>query len=179
MADHFNNMRSFALGDEKALLMASWPKGRPKVPFPYFSEVMTGFEYTAAVGMLYEGMEDKGLEMIKNIRKRFDGLKRNPFDETECGHHYARAMASWSAVLALSGFHYSAIKKTITFTSKPGNYFWSNGYAWGVCEIKNDEVSLKVLHGKLELDSLTLSGIGSKNIKHVVISESQSLTIQL
>lgn len=179
MADHFNNMRSFALGDEKALLMASWPKGRPKVPFPYFSEVMTGFEYTAAVGMLYEGMENQGLEMIQNIRERFDGLKRNPFDETECGHHYARAMASWSAVLALSGFHYSAIEKTITFTSKPGNYFWSNGYAWGVCEIKNDEVSLKVLHGKLELDSLTLSEIGTKNIEHFVINESQSLLIQL
>ena len=179
MANHFNNMRSFALVDEKALLMASWPKGRPKVPFPYFSEAMTGFEYTAAVGMLYEGMENKGIDVIQNIRERFDGLKRNPFDEAECGHHYARAMASWSAVLALSGFHYSAIEKAITFTSNPGIYFWSNGYAWGICEIKNDEVTLKVLHGILELESLTLSGIGTKDIETFVISTSQSFTIQL
>jgi non-lysosomal glucosylceramidase len=62
MAGHFNNMRSYALGEESALLMASWPKGRPKVPFPYFSEVMTGFEYAAAIGMIYEGMEPEGHE---------------------------------------------------------------------------------------------------------------------
>ncbi|MCK7489588.1 MAG: non-lysosomal glucosylceramidase [Anaerotruncus sp.] len=33
----------------------SYPKDRPAKPFPYFTEVMTGFEYAAAVGMLYEG----------------------------------------------------------------------------------------------------------------------------
>ena len=59
--DHFNNMRSFALGDENALLMASFPKGRPQYPFPYFPEAMTGFEYTAAIGMLYEGQIQEGL----------------------------------------------------------------------------------------------------------------------
>ena len=79
MFGHFNNMRSYAMGDEKALLMASWPKGgRPKIPFPYWSEVMTGFEYTAAIGMLYEGMQRQGLEVIKNIRDRYNGKKRNP-----------------------------------------------------------------------------------------------------
>ncbi len=57
---HFNCMRSFALGDEAVLLMADYPKDRPKNPFPYFSEVMTGFEYTAAVGMLYEGQTEAG-----------------------------------------------------------------------------------------------------------------------
>ena len=71
---HFNNMRSYVLGDEAGLLMASWPKGRLKTPFPYFSEVMTGFEYTAAVGMIYEGMNDDGLKCIRAIRERFDGL---------------------------------------------------------------------------------------------------------
>ena len=58
--DHFNNMRSYTIGDEKGLLMASWPNGRLEVPFPYFAETMTGFEYTAATGMIYEGMENDG-----------------------------------------------------------------------------------------------------------------------
>ena len=102
MRDHFNNMRSYALGEESGLLMASWPKGRPKIPFPCFSEVMTGFEYTAAVGMIYEGMEEEGLQVMQNIRDRYDGAKRSPFDEAECGHHYARAMASWASVVALT-----------------------------------------------------------------------------
>lgn len=35
---HFNNMRSYVMGEEAGLLMASWPKGRLEVPFPYFAE---------------------------------------------------------------------------------------------------------------------------------------------
>ncbi|MCP3931065.1 MAG: hypothetical protein GY705_18435, partial [Bacteroidetes bacterium] len=161
--DHFNNMRSYAMGDEKALLMASWPNGgRPKIPFPYWSEVMTGFEYTAAIGMLYEGMESEGLDCIKNIRDRYDGQKRNPFDEAECGHHYARAMASWAGLLAESGFLYSAVDKSIKFTDKPGKYFWSNGSAWGMCEITENGANLEVLHGNIELNNLQ---VGENNIK--------------
>jgi hypothetical protein len=167
MFEHFNNMRSYAMGDEKALLMASWPNGgRPTIPFPYWSEVMTGFEYTAGIGMLYEGMENEGLETIKNIRDRYDGLKRNPFDEAECGHHYARAMASWAGIIAESEFQYSAIDKSIKFTDKPGNYFWSTGTAWGMCEITKNgkvyKVTIEVLHGNMALNKLQ---IGENNLK--------------
>ena len=70
---------------------------------------MTGFEYCAAVGMLYEGMEEDALTCINAIRRRHDGAKRNPFSESECGHHYARSMASWSAIIALSEFQYSGV----------------------------------------------------------------------
>jgi len=156
MANHFNNMRSYALGDESALLMASWPKGRPKVPFPYFSEVMTGFEYTAAAGMIFEGMEQEGLEVIRNIRARYDGSKRSPFNEAECGHHYARAMASWASVLAITGFQYSALDKTINFKNKIGKWFWSNGYAWGTCQISDDFIVLNVKKGILNVDQVML-----------------------
>ncbi len=138
LKDHFNCFRSYALGNEAALLMASYPKSRPVNPFPYFTEVMTGFEYTAAIGMLYEGLEEEGLRCIQNIRDRYDGFKRNPFDEAECGHHYGRAMASWSAVLALTGFHYSAVNKSMAFNAAEGKHFWSNGYQYGTVEIKDN-----------------------------------------
>lgn len=151
---HFNNMRSYVMGHESGLLMASWPKGRLKVPFPYFAEVMTGFEYCAAVEMMYEGMEDKALTCIKAIRDRHDGARRNPFSEAECGHHYARSMASWAAVLASSGFHYSAVSGCMQITDRPGRYFWSNGYAWGVCEVSDSNVSIEVLKGSLNLRKL-------------------------
>lgn len=161
MSDHFNNMRSYAMGDEKALLMASWPRGgRPVIPFPYWSEVMTGFEYAAGVGMLYEGLEKEGLEVIRNIRARYNGSKRNPFDEAECGHHYARAMASWSSVLALSGFHYSGVDKRVKFTDRPGTYFWSNGSAWGEFVIRETEglkeAEFHVMSGEILLESFQL-----------------------
>ena len=134
--DHFNPMRSFALSDERALLMCSFPRGgRPQTPVPYYAEVMTGFEYAACVHMLYEGMIEEGLACIANIRARYDGRRRNPFDEAECGHHYARAMISWAAVLALTGFEYCAADATITFAHRCGEHFWSTGYAWGTCGI--------------------------------------------
>lgn len=170
LSEHFNCMRSFALGDESALLMASYPKTRPENPFPYFTEVMTGFEYTAAVGMLYEGQIENGLKCIRNVRERYDGKKRSPFDEAECGHHYGRAMTSWSAPLALSGFHYSGVDKTMSFTAKPGTYFWSNGYAWGTSKIEGNKVTLNVLYGKIELSGLSLDGLGSVKLRNTVMS---------
>lgn len=183
--EHFNNMRSHAMGDEKALLMVSYPKGgRPEVPFPYWSEVMTGFEYTAAIGMLYEGMEAEGLEVIRNIRSRYDGSKRNPFDEAECGHHYARAMASWAGVLAQSGFQFSAVEQSMQFHPKTGKWFWSNGSAWGTCLISNENgnwvVDLKVLHGEASLKSFQLGEGLKKRFKEVqTVGEGNRLTFEL
>ena len=148
----FNNMRSYVMGHEAALLMASWPKGRLEVPFPYFPEAMTGFEYCAATGMLYEGLEAEGLRCIEAIRERFDGERRNPFNEPECGHHYARSMASWSAVLALSEFHYSGVDKAFHITGKPGKWFWSNGSAWGSVTVTAETAILEVIEGSLSLE---------------------------
>jgi len=161
---HFNCLRSFVLGDEAALLMASYPKNRPENPFPYFTEVMTGFEYVAAIGMLYEGQVKNGLQCIRNIRDRYDGKKRSPFNEAECGHHYARAMASWAAVLALTDFHYSGVEKTMIFAAQNGKFFWSNGYAWGTCSLKTVKnifrVELSVLYGEVTLSRFILRGFG-------------------
>jgi len=182
--DHFNNMRSFALGDEAALLMAAYPHERPESPFPYFAEVMTGFEYTAAVGMLYEGLTDDGLLCIKNIRDRYDGRKRSPFDEAECGHHYARAMASWAAVLALTGFHYSAVNRAMRFNEKSGNYFWSNGYAYGMVnkqqQGKKMKVQLSVLNGPLSLRQFELRGFKPIAFKKTrVLGDGQSIEFEM
>jgi non-lysosomal glucosylceramidase len=178
-AGHFNNMRSYVLGDESGLLMADYPHGRPRIPFPYFNEVMTGFEYTAAVGMLQEGMEAEGLRCIEAIRARYDGRKRSPFNEAECGHHYGRAMASWAAVLAWTGFQWSGVTGTVRFAAREGKSFWSNGWAWGTCEQRRTgdgvQVTLKVLHGSLTLGQVELVGIGRLVLDDTVaVSEGES-----
>ena len=166
--DHWNNMRTFALNDEAAMLICSWPKGgRPKIPFPYFSEVMTGFEYQAAVHLIYEEFIEQGLSVIRGIRARYDGKRRNPWDEAECGHHYARAMASWGAVLGLSGYHYSGVKQELGFRPRinPQEFqtFWSTGKAWGSfrqSQIGNSqEAELSVKHGEITLKTLSLGWI--------------------
>lgn len=171
---HFNSMRTFALADESALLMAAYPKKRPRQPFPYFTEIMTGFEYTAAVGMIYEGMTREGLKCIGDIRARYDGRKRSPFNEAECGHHYARAMASWAAVLALTGFRYSGVEKYMEFarSTRASTVFWSNGAAWGTCAQKRSgkavRVTLTCLHGTLKLKRFSLAGYGTTDFGRMV-----------
>jgi len=170
--DFFNCMRSFAMGEESGLLMAGYPRGRPDNPFPYFTEVMTGFEYAAAIGMIFEGRTETGLSCIRDIRARYDGLKRNPFDEAECGHHYARAMASWAAVPALTGYHYSGVDKSMEFAPRAGTHFWSNGRAWGNCRIEEKksgwEVEIALLGGGLEMAKFRLSGAGIRSFSRLL-----------
>ncbi len=145
---------------------------------------MTGFEYTAAIGMLYEGMQQEGLEIIKNIHDRYDGQKRNPFDEAECGHHYARAMASWAGIIQQSGFRYSVVYKTIRFSNKEGNYFWSNRSSWVMCEIleteKSYQVNFSVEYGKTELKNFALGKDIIEEFKQsIILKENESVKFEL
>ena len=166
LENHWNNMRTYALGDEAGLLMASWPNGdRPRVPFPYWGEIMTGFEYQAAVHMIFEGMIDEGLEVIKAIRRRFDGLRRNPWNEHEAGHHYARAMASWAAIPALSGFRYSAVTRRVELAPRwrPDAFqcIWTTCSGWGrvrqSIEDGKQTVRWEVLSGELNVREMAFS----------------------
>lgn len=156
--DHFNHLRNYVFADETAVLMGTYPHGdRPARPFPYYNEVMTGFEHTLAAHLIYEGMVDDGIALVGYIRERYDGRKRSPFNEAECGHHYARAMAAWAEVLALSGFHYSAADKTMTFNAPDGTYFWSTGDAWGTCAITDGKGELTTLYGEVSVDKLVVN----------------------
>src|SRR5690606_12111223 len=92
---------TFALGTEPGLLLCTWPKGgKLSLPFPYATEVWTGVEYQVAAHLIALGRVDKGLEIVRACRKRYDGRTRNPFSETEAGHWYARALASYSLLQA-------------------------------------------------------------------------------
>ncbi len=171
--DYFNNMRSYALGDEAGLVVTSYPdpSKRPAIPLSYAFEAWTGVEYTAAAGMLYMGMDKEATRVIKVIRNRYDGFKRNPFNEEECGNHYVRAMASWSAIIALSKFHYSGVDKTFSITACPGNYFWSNGYSWGNVSVKGNKIVIAVHYGSLHIRSI---GSGS----HKALNLKQAMTVE-
>jgi uncharacterized protein (DUF608 family) len=175
--DHFNNMRSYALGDEAGLMLTAYPdpSKRPTIPLSYGFEAWTGLEYTAATGMFYEGLDEEAKKVITDVRDRYDGYKRNPFNEEECGNHYARAMASWSAIVALSGFNYSAVSKTYTITSTPGNYFWSNGHSWGNVTVSTNKVIIAVHYGKLDVQTIKLSNGKELRLKKTIsIGENSS-----
>ena len=171
---HESVQRVFALNDEAGLIICEYPHGkRPEFPMPYFAEVMTGFEYSAATLMIYMGMVSEGVELIENIRRRYDGERRDPWNEAECGYHYARAMASWAAIPALSGFRYDAVEKGLVVKPRiqPRRFssFWSTGSGWGSFSqhIQQEKMrfSLLIRHGQLTCRSLTLgleSATGTK-----------------
>ena len=158
-SDHANVQRMYALNDESGLLLCSWPNGgRPEIPFVYSDEVWTGIEYQVATHLIYEGFIEEGLKIVEACRSRHDGIKRSPWNEVECGHHYARSLASYGVLLALTGFQCDAVSKTLTF--KPAvnkdNFkgFFCCADGWGIYRQTVDEngdcsAEIEVLQGDL------------------------------
>jgi uncharacterized protein (DUF608 family) len=174
---HNNIQRVYALNDEKGLLLCSWPKGnRQTYPFPYSDEVWTGIEYQVAGHLVFEGLLKEGLSIVKGARDRYDGEKRNPWNEVECGNHYARAMASWSVLLALSGYHYDGVNKKIEFNPCINEIdfksFYSCGTGWGqftqTKTDKNINQSLSIDFGSLKFKSY-LFGLKDKKIDDMFV----------
>lgn len=166
LSEHHNCQRTYALNDEGGLLACSWPNGgRPLYPFPYADEVWTGMEYQVAAHLMYEGMVKEGLQIVEAARRRHDGIARNPWNEFECGHHYARAMSSWSLLLALSGYRYSAPERRLGFAplvdARDFRCFFSAGESWGSFSqtIKGGRMTagVELRHGRLALRTLQLA----------------------
>jgi non-lysosomal glucosylceramidase len=162
LAEHDSVQRTYVLNDEPALLVCDYGKGkRPEIPFPYFAEAWTGLEYSTAALMIYQGMIERGVQCITEVRKRYDGVRRNPWDEPECGHHYARAMASWSGLLALSGFRYGGAERRVIAAPRGGapfRSFWSAGPGWGTFTLSPRRFSLGVVEGSLPVRRVEFTG---------------------
>ena len=160
---HPNTQRLYALNDEKGLVLCSWPRGqRPALPFVYSDEVWTGIEYQVAAHLIYEGLLYEGLAITKAVRDRYDGERRNPWNEVECGSHYARALASWSLLTALSGYEWSAPERRLAFRPRVAaedfRTLFTTGSGWGTFAERiragGATAALELLFGTLELKSL-------------------------
>ncbi len=105
---------TYACGAEGGLVLCTWPKGGElSLPFVYSNEVWTGIEYQVASHLMRMGGVNEGLDIVRTCRDRYDGRVRNPFDEYECGHWYARAMSSYALLFGLSGARYDAVEKVL------------------------------------------------------------------
>lgn len=129
--------RDFAKPGEAGLFTCTWPKS-PHLGdrgVRYRDEVWSGIEYQVAAHMLREGMLTEGLSIVRGIHERYDGKKHNPFNEVECGDHYARALASWSCLLAITGFECDVPAGMLGFAPRLGpadfRSFFSAGTGWG------------------------------------------------
>ena len=177
LVGHDSVQRTYVLNDEPALMVCDYGKAeRPHVPFPYYAESWTGQEYLAAAHLLFAGMTREGLEAVHNVRARYDGERRNPWNEPECGYHYARAMSSWSTLLAASGFHYHGGRQSLTIKAAPGlRCFWSTATGWGTFHVTASGAVLRVDHGTLALRTCTVNG--RKSTPNATLSEGHELTV--
>ena len=160
--------RWYAMAGEGGLLMCSWPRGEAqRVPGgfdAYFNECMTGFEYQAAWHMIAEGMVMEGLAVARMIHDRYHALRRNPWNEVECGDHYARAMASYGVFLAACGYEHHGPRGHLGFAPRltPENFRapFTTAEGWGTFSQKTEGRTLKaeveVKWGKLRLRTLAL-----------------------
>ncbi|MGV8978528.1 MAG: GH116 family glycosyl-hydrolase [Cellulomonas sp.] len=162
LSEHHSVQRTYALGHEAGLLLCSWPHGgRPRIPFVYSDEVWTGIEYQVAAHLIFEGLVDEGLTLVRAVRARYDGTNRNPWNEVECGNHYARSLASWAVLIAMTGAQYDATARSLAFASAQGGAletFFSTGSGWGRASIDDTGVTLTLDFGTLALDDLTVGG---------------------
>ncbi len=161
MGDFANPWRIFSLNDESGSVICDYPSyvRKPKIPVPYCEETMTGFEYSFAGLLFSKGKFEDGNKVVKAIRDRFDGKKRNPWNEFECGSNYARSMASYALLPILSGFEFDLPKRHLGFNPYKKDGFsciWSVENAWGKFKIDKSKVTLTLAEGEIKLSSLGL-----------------------
>ncbi|MCD2425371.1 non-lysosomal glucosylceramidase [Niabella pedocola] len=157
---HVNPQRpAYALGSEGGLLLCTWPKGgKLSLPFVYSNEVWTGIEYQVAAHLMMMGKVKEGLDIVRACRNRYNGKVRNPFNEYECGHWYARAMSSYGMLQGLTGLRYDAVDKTIYIRSRVGDFtsFLSTATGFGTVTYRNKKASLKVVHGTIDVSEIRI-----------------------
>jgi hypothetical protein len=185
LSEHANAQRpGYAMGREPGLLLCSWPRGgKPTLPFVYSDEVWTGIEYQVAAHLIQEGFVEEGLTIVKAVRSRYDGRTRNPWNEYECGNWYARAMASYALLPALSGFRYSAVDRTLWFgprlSVRPFASFFSTASGFGTIALDDHSISLRMIEGELAIDNLHLAlPSGSKSLAWKITARPGSVAIQ-
>ncbi len=160
LSTHANPQRpTFAMGNDGGLLLCTWPHGNePLLPFVYSNEVWTGIEYQVASHLMLLGCVDEGLDIVRTCRKRYDGRRRNPFNEYECGHWYARAMSSYGLLQGLTGAGYDAVTKTLRVDSQIGDFksFLSTDSGYGSVIFEDGKVRLEVVEGKIPVGKIDI-----------------------
>lgn len=173
MRDVVNMWRVFAVNDEGGSIMCDYPEGayKPRIPITYCEECMTGFEYQFAGMLMYEGYKKEAIEVVAAIRDRYDGKKRNPWNEIECGSNYVRAMASFALLPIISGFSFDLPNFKMGFNpicdTKDFKCIWSLGTGWGNVKTCENKARINLKSGSVTLSALYLPFI--KNAEKLII----------
>lgn len=173
--------RTLAAKGEAAMVNGAWPQVK-RQPFENThdkDDVWTGLEYESACDMINEGNLDEAFVIIRSIDERYDGVKRNPWNEIEGANHYSRAMQSWNVLLSISGFTFDGPAGKIGFAPKitPNNFksFFSAAKGWGTFEQKQtknkQECIIMLKYGTLSLTQISVDIPAGETIESVKINQ--------
>jgi len=98
------------------------------------------------------GRMREGLAIVRACRNRYDGTVRNPFDEYECGHWYARAMSSYALLQGLTGARYDAVDKILYLRPRvKGDFraFLATATGFGTVGMQDGQPFLDVKYGSI------------------------------
>ena len=182
--------RWYAVEGNAGLVMCSFPHGKvepksgKKNYAGYLNECMTGFEWQVAAHMIWEGMVEKGLAIGKAIYDRYLPKDRNPYNEIECSDHYARAMASYAAFMAVCGYRYDGPEGKLAFGPRmqQDNFraAFTTAEGWGrfsqTVQGGRQENAIELRYGKLHLKQLALDAApGTQASKAVVTLDGRDI----
>lgn len=201
--------RWYAVAGEAGLLMCTFPRkdwdyekakggaGKGAWAAMYFNECMNGFEHQVAGHMIWEGMVQEGLAVERAVHDRYHASKRNPWNEVECGDHYARSMASYGVFIAACGFTYNGPAGQIGFAPRltPENFKapFTAAEGWGTYSQRSEGSGLRseiaVKWGKVHLRTIALvaptqtgavvAKVGEKRVEASVVCREGKATVSL
>jgi len=112
--------------------------------------------------MMWHGLIYRALAHTRTLHDRYHGSKRNPWNEVECGSHYARSMASYGLFTGICGFQYHGPKGYIAFSPRltPEDFraAFTSANGWGTFSQKRNgktqTENIELKWGKLRLKTL-------------------------
>ena len=180
-----NFLRAFAVNDERGVVYVSFPKEPggivPLTAVLRAHEVWSGFEYQVACHMIQEGLIAEGQAIVEAVRARHDGSARNPWNEPECGDHYARAMASYGLLQAYAGSHFDLARGRISISPQVNRQDFSTFFAvegaWGSLRFREDLLEIELGAGELTVREFVVDGRPIHLATEVVVTPGQPLHV--
>ncbi len=149
--------------DGIAYINGFWPHGGTPGGEGQWSGPWTGIEYMFSSSLAFLGRTDLAVTVTTDVYDRYVH-QRAPWDHVECGEHYFRPLSVWTVLLALQGFRWDAVRRSLGFTprisEKDHRSLFCTAAGWGEYFAMNSGTRRvhRIVHqaGKLALSEFTI-----------------------
>jgi len=118
--------------------------------------VWSGIEFAFASFLMDHGRYADGVKIVEAVHRRYLRAGQ-PWNHSECGGHYSRAMSSWTTLLAATGFKPDRPNQALAVVpAAPGDFHapWVTASGFGTIRRSGRSLSISCASGSLEFQSL-------------------------